>query len=262
MNKSYLRWRIASVPIAVFAAVTIFLLGIVIRSDASVNVNQVFINGASNPPCVADIRDLPIFEIRARMERGESFRGSTFLIDHNHWATAAHVVDGDIRSLSIYTPDGVIQGKLVYYDEVADVAVIKTPEIVNYDPIVVKMKESNYLDSVWNVGYPGWANDRQVVSSGKVIGYSEGMIYTNAMVMTGMSGGPTLSCDGDNLEATGVISMFSQELLSVREIENGDDAITEIEKTYINSGESFSAILHNVDYSSWVNYRNIEPVTK
>jgi len=248
--------QIAFINIIVLVITVIVLLNTIVKTDASVDVKQVFLNGAIKPPCVNDLNNLPIFELRARMSVGESFRGTTFLIDDTHWITAAHVVKGKIESLSIYTGNGVVNGKLVYYDEVADVAVIKTPLVSDYDPIDVKKDEAFFLDDVWNVGYPGWAADKKVISSGKVIGYSEGMIFTNASVMTGMSGGPTLSCNGDSLEANGVISLFSKELLSVRKVKNADDGRMEIEKTYINTGESFSAILNRVNYNNWLNYNN------
>lgn len=206
----------------------------------------IYLDGARIPPCISDMADLPIHLVIAHATDATATRGTAFLINSNHWVTAAHVVDATLRYITIYA-DVKLSAKVIFIDDAADIAILET-EAVDYTPIAIKNIPHNVMDVVWNVGYPGWAHRTQVVSTGSVItdGDTNGMISTDARVMTGMSGGPTLSCIGGNIEASSVISLFTQELVSIETINTINGVL--VRRTYINSGESFSSVLDRINY--------------
>lgn len=233
--------------ILLFASLFVFPLLFLTKPRTEQPKIVIPINNASMPPCVDDINKLPIFLITANMRAGIDFRGTAFLIDDETWVTAAHVIDGDVEEMLIHTPTANLIATLQSVDVTNDIAILTTRSVPEYDPLSVKFDDLLFMEDIWNVGYPGWAGMNEVISSGKVFGHSSiGMLYTSATVMQGMSGGPTLSCNGPIVEVSSVISMFAKELFS--ETTLIIDGVQTVEKVYINTGDSFSARLNQTDH--------------
>lgn len=203
-------------------------------------VNPLFLHGAANPPCVDDVNKLPISVVVATLSNGDIYRGTAFMIESNKWMTAAHVVEGELDNISISLGDSLLNGKIAFIgtkDE--DIAIIETESVTNYTPMHVANHDPDYFEHVWNIGYPRWAGTRQVVTGGHVIGdIGDNMVLTSALVMGGMSGGPTVHCEGDSLHVNGVIKSYRTELTSRNTVII--DGVHTIENSYINSGEGYS----------------------
>lgn len=205
-----------------------------------------FLQNAKTPPCAENINDLPISLVYTTLADGSIFRGTAFMVGMTEWVTAAHVVDGDVIDVSIVLDDTILLGNITYIgDSDNDIAVIQTSATHDYTPLVVGGEsELPHFAEVWNIGYPAWAGRTQVVTSGSVIGTGTTTLFTSAMVMGGMSGGPTLYCNGDQLQVDGVIKSYRKELTSENvSIING---IHTIEKSYVNTGEGFSTLLSSI----------------
>ena len=196
------------------------------------------------PPCVANIEDLPISLLTVARADGTLFRGTAFMVDPNIWVTAAHVVDGDIADLNIVLRSGTISGELGYVgDADNDIALIITEDINDYTPLTISDNDPPFFEMVWNIGYPGWAGVQQVVTSGHLIDlFDDKVVATSAMVMGGMSGGPTVHCIGDELRVNGVIKAYKKQLTSEQVVII--DGVHTVEKSYINTGEGYSTSLH------------------
>lgn len=200
------------------------------------------------PTCGPDVASLPIFLVYVDPSDGSGTqRGTTFLVDDEYWITAAHVVsDGLADKIEISTEFGLIPADIVSINIDADIAILQSAPMLEYNPIQVDDIEYDYFDPIWNVGFAGWADKKQVISSGYVEGFGEGVVYTSSMIEGGMSGGPTLSCIDGELKTGSIISKYSNSYHSERlVIVDGDEYIRE---TYVNSGNSLSALLSEIDH--------------
>ena len=206
--------------------------------------SPLFLQNAKVPPCVANIEDLPISLITATHTDNKVFRGTAFMVDPNIWITAAHVVEGDIADLSIMLRSGPISGVIEYIGDINnDIAIIITEPVDEYIPLVISEDDPAFFERMWNIGYPGWAGTQQVVTSGHLIDlYDDKVVATSAMVMGGMSGGPTVHCNGDELQVDGVIKSYKKQLTSEQVVIV--DGVQTVEKSYINTGEGYSTSLH------------------
>ena len=205
-----------------------------------------FLQNAEMPPCVTDINSLPISMLTSTSYDGAEYRGSAFMVDPNIWVTAAHVVDGNVNEVSLYLHGNTIKGTIEFInDNGADIAVIIADTIDGYEPLIISEHDPMFYEEMWNIGYPGWAGQEQVVTSGHLIDLiDDSLVATTALVMGGMSGGPTVHCNGDQLQVDGVIRSYRKQLTSEEVVII--DGIHTIEKSYINTGEGYSTSLHRV----------------
>ena len=242
MNISNLKNLFVTVYLSGCLFVTIYSISYFHYPETTSN-ESIFLDSATTPHCVDDITTLPIHLMTVK-KNGRGYRGTTFLISDDMWMSAAHVTDGSDGSVKIYTGDKILNGKVVYSGgDVSDVAIIKT-EKQDTEPLVINYNNPPLLDNIWNVGFPGWAGERQVITSGHIMQELVGEIYTDAMVSGGMSGGPTLSCSGDQVRVVGVIKSYANRHI-------GDDiviidGITRTKKRLVNDGTGYSTLIATI----------------
>ena len=232
-----------------FASLAVFLWSIILipSTPSTINIDANDI-ASTIPTCGPEVASLPIFLVYVDPSDGSGKkRGTTFLVDDEYWITAAHVVsDGLADKIEISTELGLIPADIVSINIDADIAILQSAPMLEYNPIQVDDIEYDYFDPIWNVGFAGWADKKQVISSGYVEGFGEGVVYTSSMIEGGMSGGPTLSCIDGELKTGSIISKYSNSYHSERlVIVDGDEYIRE---TYVNSGNSLSALLSEIDH--------------
>lgn len=211
------------------------------------------------PDCYADVESLPIYIISVRSAvlgedgqviKEETGRGTVWLADKNFWVTAAHVVDygKNVTHTLIYLDTNLaLAANIVYVDEERDVAILYA-ESGDLEPINL-MSETllKQFEPLWNVGYPGIAGNTQVSFQGMTLRVDTGgHLVSTTLALPGMSGGPQFRCEGDELQAVGVITSFT--VGNAREKHYTlEDGTRVIERTVTNAGGSWSTP-HVVNY--------------
>lgn len=175
----------------------------------------------SPPTCYEEITKLPIFMLvvgniitENQQKTFASYgRGTVWLVNKNYWVTAAHVVadknDKQPQAM-VLLKDRNLLADIIFTDNKNDIAILyaDSNKLVPIDLISAPIKAE--VEPIWNVGYPAIAAQNITSFQGAVFSISiEGQLMSNAYAMPGMSGGPQLRCNGQQLEAIGVISAFS-----------------------------------------------------
>lgn len=209
--------------------------------------NAVPTNSVDSPTCYPSYTALPIYrmDVVQLSPTGMSrARGTVFLGSRNFWITAAHVMyDGKAKTGQIYVGDkAYIEANLIYIDIKNDVAVL----YADSGPITPLNLQTSVLtehEPMWNLGYPGLSGYNNMVSfRGSLLSVPnqfETQLVTSALVLPGMSGGPTVRCSATGLEVVGVVSSYPVEhIRREQQLENGT---TQIVVHSVNSGGGFSS---------------------
>jgi serine protease Do len=132
--------------------------------------------------------------------------GTGFLVDRNHVATAAHVVDGAAALSLKFGEKGAAHasGVVVGIDHDTDMALIKTDHPIAGHIFTLASKPPTVGDEIAAIGFP--VDEPMTLTRGSVSGLGRsieidgtsrsGMIQTDTAVNPGNSGGPMLELDG------------------------------------------------------------------
>ena len=170
------------------------------------------------PTCHDDVSTLPIFELRVKFKGEDLKHGTTFLIQKDMWATANHVVnniDNEVLKHYIIMPDGsTIEAKILKTDPINDIAILYAPS-GNMVPMNLLSATLTKYEPVWNIGIPGVTNKRMISFEGIILGTINNIyLSSSAIAFSGMSGGPQVRCNGNQLEVASVIVITQMGLFS------------------------------------------------
>jgi hypothetical protein len=218
---------------------------IIILAFIASTVQAAPLNTFNTPTCIDDVRALPIYNLTAKASKTTdddlSLYSSVVLIGKDLWRTTAHSVgyqmDGYIR---INMPHKTITATVMLLDIASDVAYLRAPSdgLTPIPPLSGTLKQNQ---PVWNIGFPGIFDRRLVSYSGMYARHEkDGRITVSAMGWAGMSGGATVTCNGNILEMVGTITATRRSILSTK-VWTDDKGVLNREKIYVNSGYSIIA---------------------
>ena len=181
--------------------------------------------------CLNDQERLPVYKILS--DDGSGMSNATAVIVAPGFAlTAAHAVDGNLKSVSVLTPEGPRAASRVALDPVNDLALLKL-DTIGLEALPFHTATLALGELIWTVGFAG---DGGISYKGPVLGISGGHLRVGAPVFPGMSGGAVVVCKDDRPYLAGTISSFNYRITR-RYTETAPGKSTVFERT-VNDGTS------------------------
>ena len=206
-------------------------------------------NQYTPPECYPTVETLPIYFVRSTLkyldkdgvEKLNTIRGSTFLVDKNYWVTNSHVLNygEDLETVEITIADTTLTAEVILNDPAKDVAILYA-DSGDRQPIPLRSTPLKRRETLWAIGYPAIAGYYLMSFEGSTMGVDRGgQLVTSVVVFPGMSGGPTVRCNGDKLEAVSVsTALVSTPLTSSKRVLQDGTVVFHTES--VNSGVSKS----------------------
>lgn len=204
------------------------------------NANATAINVIVPPSCVADFNELPIVMIKTLNEKGVITGLSTaFLVARNKWATAAHSIwDADVAKVELFVDGEIVPSEITGWNKHRDIAIVTAESPEDWIPMKMAQGLLYQHTPMWNIGFPEYNRPHLHSYGGMVLRLTEQRkIRSNALAIPGMSGGPAVYCDGDQLRVYGVIISYPWEVVT-ETIKTDENGHTWHAKTIVNSGTS------------------------
>jgi len=202
-----------------------------------------------HPTCHDDVTTLPIFELSTRYNDEHLKQGTIFLIDDDMWVTAWHAIYHDGKTLThhIILPDGSeIEAGVLQIDETADIAILYAPS-ENMKPMNLSSDLLEQFEPVWNVGMASISNKIMVSFEGIIMRVVDDIFYlSTAVAFPGMSGGPQVRCNGDNLEVVAVVIKTTMDIFKQTEEVLDNGTIIKTDYYVIEGSKSSPHIVKNV----------------
>jgi len=222
----------------------ILLIALLICTPAVAHYNDAApSNQYRTPHCSPNVRDLPIFQMRADKgkDSGRVTMSTTVLIAKNTWATSAHgIAFGKSARITIFLPGArEVEAKITWFDKGKDIAILEANSY-KIKPIDSMSYDIGDHEQVWTIGYPGISDGLLMSFTGMFVRYSSNyQIVATSIGMKGMSGGALVRCVDGRAELFGIITNLVKTVVEMKIWTDGD-GVLHSDRTVTNSGVSLS----------------------
>jgi len=155
--------------------------------------------------CLTDQQQLPVYQIAIDYTTQGRSLATAVVVAPGYALTASHAVDGDVKMISILTPQGPRAATLIASDPINDLALLSLEttgmEMLPFYTVAVRPGEL-----VYTVGFAG---DAGISYKGPVLVDSGGHLTIGAPVFPGMSGGAVVICNDGKPYLAGIIESFN-----------------------------------------------------
>lgn len=167
------------------------------------------------PVCEPNLSSLPIFPIEMVTSSVDGdgklqFHvgiGTAFLVEPNIWVTAAHVIDDAYVTISIHEAENIYtDAEVLWIDRDVDIAILRG-DSSNHQALSIT-NSVGVGDRIYSVGFPKYSSNTIVSFIGEIVGTTDNGFAQTSLMIGGMSGGPTLSCNLGTISVVGVNTAY------------------------------------------------------
>ena len=180
--------------------------------------------------CLSDDEQLPIYRIRVESEKPGW--ATAVIVAPGYALTAAHVVRGDLKSISVLTPKGPRAASRAVLDRRNDLALLSL-DTTGLSTMPITDSALPVGTTLWTAGFRG---EEGITFKGPLIQLKAGYIIVGAPVFPGMSGGPVVACEDGRAMVAGIIISFNSR--TIRRWRSIDDTGTIIHEFVVNDGST------------------------